>query len=81
MQINKWWPHPKISVYLGKSQRHARSISLVLNPKTGDVSPQFHVKYDDTFKINCGVVDESLAKWKSKGRQVPDQGEQRRTKY
>ena len=29
---------------------HARSIALVLNPRTGHVSPQFHVKFDDFFK-------------------------------
>ena len=34
---------------LGHFQSHARNVSLVLNPKTGLVSPQFHVVIDDDF--------------------------------
>ena len=30
--------------------RHARSVALVLNPRTGHVSPQFHLKFDDFFE-------------------------------
>ena len=37
-------------VYLGPSPSRARSIALVLNPRTGHVSPQFHVKFDDFFE-------------------------------
>ena len=37
-------------VYLGPSPSHARSVALVLNPRTGHVSPQFHVKFDDIFE-------------------------------
>ena len=37
-------------MYLGPSPNHARSVALVLNPRTGHVSPQFHVKFDDFFE-------------------------------
>ena len=34
---------------MGHSPAHAGSVALVLNPKTGLVSPQFHVVFDDDF--------------------------------
>ena len=46
----KWKEHSRLGVYLGPSPNHARSIALVLNPRTGHVSPQFHVKFDDFFE-------------------------------
>ena len=36
-------------MYLGHSPFHAGSVALVFNPRTGRVSPQFHVIFDDTF--------------------------------
>jgi len=36
-------------VYLGHSPFHAGSVALVFNPRTGRVSPQYHVVFDDTF--------------------------------
>ena len=46
----KWKERSRLSVYLGPSPNHARSIALVLNLRTGHVSPQFHVKFDDFFE-------------------------------
>ena len=46
----KWKNHSRLGVYLGPSPNHAHSIALVLNPCTGHVSPQFHVKFDDFFE-------------------------------
>ena len=40
----------RLGVYLGPSPNHAQSVALVLNPRTGHVSPQFHVKLDDFFE-------------------------------
>ena len=45
----KWEPRSHTGIYLGHSPCHAGSVSLVLNLKTGMVSPQFHVIYDDEF--------------------------------
>ena len=45
----KWKRRSRLGVYLGPSPNHARSVGLVLNPLTGHVSPQFHVKFDDIF--------------------------------
>ena len=46
----KWKERARLGVYLGPSPNHARSVALVLNPRTGHVSPQFHVKFDDFFE-------------------------------
>ena len=46
----KWKQRSRLGVYLGPSPNHARSVALVLNPRTGHVSPQFHVKFDDFFE-------------------------------
>ena len=61
----KWNPRSRVGIYLGPSPRHARSVSLVLNPKTGLVSPQWHVKHDEIFQtvINREIED-SHGNWK-----------------
>ena len=46
----KWRRRSRLGVYLGPSPNHAQSVALVLNPCTGHVSPQFHVKFDDFFE-------------------------------
>ena len=45
----KWEPRSCIGVYLGHSHFHAGSIALVFNPKTVQVSPQYHVIFNDDF--------------------------------
>ena len=45
----KWQPRSHTGIYLGHSPCHASSVALVLNLKTGLVSPQYHVVYDDEF--------------------------------
>jgi len=37
-------------VYLGPSWAHARSVGLIISLTMGLVSPQFHVKYDNSFE-------------------------------
>ena len=48
--LRKWDQRARIGIYLGISPIHARSVALVLNTRTGLVSPQFHVKFDDMFE-------------------------------
>ena len=52
--LPKWQSRTRLSMYLGPSSNHSRSVSLVLNPRTGHVSPQFHVKHDEFFKTVNG---------------------------
>jgi hypothetical protein len=46
------------------SPRHAWSVALVLNPRTGLVSPQWHVKFDDDFATVGEASDETHGLWK-----------------
>ncbi len=47
--IEKWMSRARLGIYLGRSPNHAKSIALVLDIKTGRVSPQFHVRFDPSF--------------------------------
>ena len=49
---------------LGMSPRHARSVPLVLNPRSGLVPPHCHVKFDDNFETVTGTSDSSHVNWK-----------------
>lgn len=48
--LPKWEQRSNIGIYVGTSPRHSRKVALVLNLKTGHVSPQFHVVIDDFFE-------------------------------
>jgi hypothetical protein len=54
--IPKWQTRSRLGINLGPSPNHSRSIALVLNPRTGHVSPQYHVKQDDFFETVSGKV-------------------------
>ncbi|KAL7465002.1 hypothetical protein ACHAXS_005332 [Conticribra weissflogii] len=62
----KWDPCACLGIYVGQSPNHARNVALVLNPKTGLVSPQFHVVFDNDFTtvphLRKGTVPENWAK-------------------
>jgi hypothetical protein len=65
-QIPKWIPRARVGIYIGKSLRHARSVSLVLNPCKGMGSPQNHCKYDDTSETVRDVREETRGTWREK---------------
>ena len=63
----KWKERSRLGVYLGPSPNHPRSVALVLNPRTGHVSPQFHIKFDDFFETvqaKSTDLDTPDPKWK-----------------
>ena len=45
----KWSPKLHTSIYPGHSPCHAGSVALVLNLRTGLISPQYHVVFDNDF--------------------------------
>ena len=47
--LPKWDARSRIGVYCGHSPFHAGNVALVFNPKTGLISPQYHVVFDDEF--------------------------------
>ncbi|KAI2505113.1 hypothetical protein MHU86_9301 [Fragilaria crotonensis] len=48
-KLPRWTPRSTRTVNLGFSDKHASSVPLVLNPKTGYITPQFHIVFDDWF--------------------------------
>ena len=42
-------PRSRVGIYIGNSSAHAGTLALVLNPRTGHVSPQLYIVFDDLF--------------------------------
>jgi hypothetical protein len=61
---SKWMSQARLGIYLGMSPRHARTVALVLNPRSGLVSPQWHVKFNDNFDTVSKTSDKTHALWK-----------------
>ena len=55
----------RIRLYLGRSPKHSRNVALVLNIKTGRVSPQFHFKMYPMFHTvkNTTRQERVQSKW------------------
>ena len=72
--IGNWNRRARLGIYLGPSPRHARSVSLVMNPSNGLVSPQFHISHDEFFETVDRQTTEPMAPWKTlagmKGRMM-----------
>ena len=51
-KIPKWTPRSRRGQYLGVSPVHSSTIGRILNLRTGYVSPQYHVVYDDSFLLS-----------------------------
>ena len=48
-KIPKWEPRSRRGMFVGMSQAHSSSVGRIMNLRTGNVSPQYHVVYDDLF--------------------------------
>jgi len=48
-KLPKWSPRCQCGQFLGPSPNHSSTIGHILNLRTGHVSPQYHVVYDDQF--------------------------------
>ena len=58
-KLPKWKPSSRRGMFAGFSPRHSSLAPLVLNPRTGKISPQFHVIFDDWFTsvLSVGADD------------------------
>jgi hypothetical protein len=55
-KLPKWQPRSRQAIYLGHSPRHAQTVPIVLNIKTGLCSPQYHVVFDDHFTTTAAAT-------------------------
>ena len=64
-KIPRWEPRARRGIFVGFSQVHSSDIPLVLNTRTGHISPQYHVVFDDTFSTveSIGTNDEPPPFW------------------
>ena len=62
-KIPKWQPRSQRGQYVGVSPSHAENIALVLNNRTGYISPQYHVVFDDWFETIYVDDDHEPSKW------------------
>ena len=62
----KWSERSRVGVYLGHSSQHSSTVALILNPKTGHVSPQFHVVFDDNFDTVKQTAENFESLWQEK---------------
>ena len=61
-KIPTWELKSRRGVYLGSSPAHASNVPLVLTLKTGHVTPQYHVVFDDCFStVESGGSDDGTA--------------------
>ena len=58
-KLPKWKPRSRRGMFVGFSPRHSSLVPLVLKPRTGKISPQFHVVLDDWFTsvLSVGADD------------------------
>ena len=64
--VGKWNSRARLGIYLGMSPKHSRLVALVLNPRTGLVSPQFYVKFDSSFTtVSNSEPEPTHSIWKS----------------
>ena len=77
---HKWKDRSRVGIYLGRSPHHNRNVALVLNPETGLVSPQYHVKFDphfDTVKQLYGEGTKHMSMWQVKAGLVRNEEQAR----
>jgi hypothetical protein len=67
-KAKRWIDVTRIGINLGPSPRHASSVALILNLKSGLVSPQFHCQYDDCCESTTGTQARSMPQsvWQQK---------------
>ena len=62
-KVPKWEPQSRQAQYMGFSTLHASTVGLVRNLKTGNISPQFHLVFDDWFETVHSSATEEPKGW------------------
>ena len=62
-KLPKWKPRSRRGQYMGISPVHADTIALIRNLRTGYLSPQYHVVFDDAFETVYADEDTPPPQW------------------
>ena len=54
-KLPRWQPRSRRGMFVGFSNVHSSDVPLILNLRTGHVSPQYHVVFDDDFSTVCSI--------------------------
>ena len=57
-KIPKFHPRSRQGRFVGFSKEHSSSVALILNRRTGKITPQFHCVFDDFFQTVRGIDDD-----------------------
>jgi hypothetical protein len=55
-KISKWNPRSRRGMFVGISHAHSSTVGRLMNLRTGNVSPQYHIIYDDLFTTGSGGI-------------------------
>lgn len=53
-KLPKWKPRSHLGMYLGVSPTHAPTVGRILNLRTGAITPQYHIMFDELFTTVLG---------------------------
>ena len=63
-KLPRWEPRTRRGMFVGFSKSHSSDVPLILNLRTGHISTQFHVVFDDTFSTVPSLSsDEEPPSW------------------
>ena len=65
-KLPRWEPRARQGIFMGFSMVHSSDVPLILNPRTGNITPQFHVVFDDEFSTvkSCSSSDDPPEFWR-----------------
>ena len=55
-KLPKWKPRSRLGMFVGISPNHSHTVSMILNLHTGNVSPQYHLVFDEMFTSVRGTI-------------------------
>ena len=64
-KLPRWKPKSRRGQFLGRSKTHASDIGLIRNLKTGYISTQYHVIYDDFYTTVSAKGDAPPSTWQT----------------
>ena len=62
-KIPKWEPRSRRGQFVGVSPLHSSHVGLIRHLRTNNISPQFHVVYDDFFETVHAEDDQAPSSW------------------
>jgi hypothetical protein len=58
-KMPRWQPRSRCGIFVGISNQHSSEVPMALNLKTGSITTQFHVVFDDLFTTVPSVEKEN----------------------